>query len=112
MLAVDGALLVVVPEVGHLAGLVDALPDDLGLLRVDPAKDDRLAASLGRSMRRADEVAARDAVPVSHEIAEALIMMGPHAFHVDVERLRVEIRQLPEPVEVAVDVRLSTWVRL
>ncbi len=107
----DGALLVVVPETGHLAGLVDALPADLGLLRVDPAKDDRLAASLGGTMGRVDEVAVRKAVPVSHAIAEALILMGPHAFHVDAQRLRIEIRQLPEPVEVSVDVTLSTWVR-
>ena len=111
VLAADGALLVVVPEAGHLGGLVDALPDDLGLLRVDPAKDDRLAASLGRSMRRVDEVAVRDAVPVSHAVAEALILMGPHAFHVDAARLRTEIRRLPEPLDVTVDVTLSTWIR-
>ncbi len=111
VLATDGALLVVVPGAGHLRGLVEELPEDLGLLRIDPIKQDRLEASLGGTMRRLDEVAVHEMVPVSRDIAEALILMGPHAFHVDADRLREQIAALPEPISVTVEATVTTWVR-
>ncbi len=110
VLATNGALLVVVPGAGHLRGLVDELPEDLGLLRIDPIKQDRLEESLGGTMRRLDEVAVHELVPVSRDIAEALILMGPHAFHVDADRLREQIAALPEPISVTVEATVTTWV--
>ena len=79
VLAAGGVLLVVVPEPEHLAELVG----ELGLLRVDPEKADRLAAELGPpvAQRRLSRV-----LRLRHDELRALIGMGPSAWHIDRQR--------------------------
>jgi len=95
---------------GHLA--VSASSRGGLLLRVDPGKHDRLAASLGGHLRQVEEHAVSAEVRVDAATAEDLILMGPSAFHVDPDRLRAAVGQLAgpsAPVPVRLDARLSTW---
>ncbi|WP_347877028.1 putative RNA methyltransferase [Micromonospora sp. KC606] len=100
-----GALLVVTPTGAHLAELVDAL----GLLRVDPAKADRVTDSLaGHFAQERDEVHTARLVLTGDEVA-TLVGMGPSAWHTDPARLADRIAALPRPVTVTVEVRLTVW---
>ncbi|MFJ6195124.1 putative RNA methyltransferase [Micromonospora sp. NPDC092111] len=100
-----GALLVVTPTEAHLGELVDALD----LLRVDPAKADRVADSLAGHFteERATGYTARLALDRA-EVA-TLVGMGPSAWHTDPERLAAAIAALPAPVTVTAAVRLTVW---
>ncbi|WP_370517063.1 putative RNA methyltransferase [Micromonospora sp. HM134] len=100
-----GVLLVVTPTDAHLAELVDVL----GLLRVDPAKADRVADSLAG--RFTPEHTAVHTARLSLDRAEVgtLVGMGPSAWHTDPARLAAAIDALPTPVAVTASVRLTTW---
>ncbi|WP_117671052.1 putative RNA methyltransferase [Micromonospora sp. MW-13] len=98
-----GALLVVTPAGDHLAELVDALD----LLKVDPAKADRVAGSLAGHF---DEVAAtvlRARLELTRPEVATLVGMGPSAWHADPAALAGRTAALPEPVGVTLAVRLS-----
>ncbi|WP_091292964.1 putative RNA methyltransferase [Micromonospora halophytica] len=100
-----GALLVVTPTGAHLAELVDAL----GLLRVDPAKADRVADSLaGHFTPERDGTHTARLTLTGDEVA-TLVGMGPSAWHTDPQRLAARIAALPRPVEVTAEVRLTVW---
>ncbi|TDC40911.1 23S rRNA methyltransferase [Micromonospora sp. KC213] len=100
-----GALLVVTPTGAHLAELVDAL----GLLRVDPAKADRVADSLADHFTPVgDEVHTARLALTGDEVA-TLVGMGPSAWHTDPARLAARIAGLPQPVAVTAEVRLTVW---
>ncbi|MGK5738281.1 putative RNA methyltransferase [Micromonospora sp. URMC 103] len=100
-----GALLVVTPDDDHLAELVGPL----GLLRVDPAKEDRVAGSLGGHFtRESTSVHRRELALTGPEVA-TLVGMGPSAWHTDPAGLAARIAGLPEPVRVTVAVRLAVW---
>ncbi|WP_342747110.1 putative RNA methyltransferase [Micromonospora wenchangensis] len=100
-----GVLLVVTPTDAHLAELVDVL----GLLRVDPAKADRVADSLAG--RFTPEHTAVHTARLTLDRAEVgtLVGMGPSAWHTDPARLAAAIDALPTPVTVTASVRLTTW---
>ncbi|QLQ39212.1 putative RNA methyltransferase [Micromonospora robiginosa] len=99
-----GALLVVTPAGDHLGELVEALD----LLRVDPAKADRVADSLGAHFveESADEHRAR--LALTRAEVTTLVGMGPSAWHADPDRLAARIAALPEPTPVTLAVRLGT----
>ncbi|RKN43503.1 putative RNA methyltransferase [Micromonospora endolithica] len=100
-----GTLLVVTPAEDHLAELVGALD----LLRVDPAKADRVSDSLGGHFTEAAaEVHRRELALTGPEVA-TLVGMGPSAWHTDPAGLAARIAVLGEPVRVTVAVRLGTW---
>ncbi|MEU7958338.1 putative RNA methyltransferase [Micromonospora humida] len=100
-----GILLVVTPTDAHLAELVDVL----GLLRVDPAKADRVADSLaGRFTPKHTAVHAARLTLDRAEVA-TLVGMGPSAWHTDPARLAAAIDALPTPVTVTASVRLTAW---
>ncbi|MBM7079605.1 putative RNA methyltransferase [Micromonospora humida] len=100
-----GVLLVVTPTDAHLAELVDVL----GLLRVDPAKADRVADSLaGRFTPKHTAVHAARLTLDRAEVA-TLVGMGPSAWHTDPARLAAAIDALPTPVTVTASVRLTAW---
>lgn len=101
----DGALLVVTPAPDHLAGLVDRLR----MVRIDPEKPGRVAASLapwfqlvGRSVHRRELRLSRDQV-------RALVAMGPSARHTEPDRLAAALAALPEPVNVPASVQLARY---
>jgi len=96
----DGRLLVVTPEPDHLAELVDAL----GLLRVDPDKEDRLAASLDRQFVLERRQTLRSALRLDRDEVAAVVGMGPSAWH----RAPAAI-DLPTPVEVTAAVRVDQY---
>jgi 23S rRNA (guanine745-N1)-methyltransferase len=102
-----GALLVVTPAPEHLAELVPAL----GLLRVDPAKPERVAASLPPQFRRYREELLGRRLALRHAEVAALVAMGPSAWHTDPDRLAAAVARLPEPVHVTASVRLSGYRR-
>ncbi|MEV4690252.1 putative RNA methyltransferase [Micromonospora echinospora] len=98
-----GALLVVTPAADHLAELVEAL----GLLRVDPAKADRVAGSLGAHFSEESATGHRARLMLTRAEVTTLVGMGPSAWHAEPERLGVRIAALPEPVSVTLSVRLG-----
>jgi 23S rRNA (guanine745-N1)-methyltransferase len=102
-----GRLVVVTPAPDHLAELVEPL----GLLRVDPEKPARLAASLGPHLAPAGRTVHRERLLLGHEAVATLVGMGPHARHLSPAAVRERVAALPEPVAVTLAVEVSTHVR-
>ncbi|MFI6264544.1 putative RNA methyltransferase [Micromonospora sp. NPDC051006] len=100
-----GALLVVTPAEEHLAELVGPL----GLLRVDPTKEDRVASSLGAQFTRVGVALHRSELTLTRPEVATLVGMGPSAWHTDPAGLASRIAALAEPVRVTVAVRLAVW---
>ncbi|GHJ10243.1 SAM-dependent methyltransferase [Micromonospora humidisoli] len=100
-----GVLLVVTPTDAHLAELVDVL----GLLRVDPAKADRVADSLAGRFTPAHTAVHTARLSLGRAEVGTLVGMGPSAWHTDPARLAAAIDALPTPVAVTASVRLTTW---
>ncbi|SDY02278.1 23S rRNA m(1)G-748 methyltransferase [Micromonospora pattaloongensis] len=101
----DGALLVVTPAADHLAELVETL----GLLRVDPEKAERVAASLAGRFTLEGEQTHRRTLRLSHAEVRTLVGMGPSAWHADGDRLAAGIAALAEPVPVTAAIRLGVY---
>jgi 23S rRNA (guanine745-N1)-methyltransferase len=93
----DGRLLVVTPEADHLAELVGAL----GLITVDPAKEDRLAASLDAHFALARRQHLRATLRLDRAGVAAVVGMGPSAWHRD-----------PDAVDIATPATVTAAVRL
>jgi 23S rRNA (guanine745-N1)-methyltransferase len=102
-----GRLVVATPEPDHLGELVGPL----GLLRVDPAKEDRLRAGLEPHLVAETAVVHRDRLALPHDAVRTLVGMGPHARHRSAEAVAAAVAGLPEPVTVTVAVRLGTYRR-
>ncbi|MEU1604838.1 putative RNA methyltransferase [Micromonospora matsumotoense] len=100
-----GALLVVTPTDAHLAELVDVL----GLLRVDPAKADRVADSLAGQFTPGRTAVHTARLTLDRAEVATLVGMGPSAWHTDPLRLTAAIEALPTPVTVTASVRLTAW---
>jgi 23S rRNA (guanine745-N1)-methyltransferase len=94
----DGALVVVTPAPRHLAELVAALD----LVRVDPAKSERLAATLSPWFVQDGEQRYSWPLRLSAAAARAVIAMGPSAWHTDPGRLT-------EAVAVTAAIDVSRW---
>jgi 23S rRNA (guanine745-N1)-methyltransferase len=99
-----GRLVVVTPAADHLAELIGPL----GLLSVDPAKADRLAASLEPHLRPVGSVAHREELLLDRAAVRTLVGMGPHARHRTPAELASAVARLPEPVRVTVSVDVTT----
>ncbi|MCX4386767.1 23S rRNA methyltransferase [Micromonospora peucetia] len=100
-----GSLLVVTPAEDHLTELVGAL----GLLRVDPAKADRVADSLGGHFTPATSTVHRRKLTLTGPEVATLVGMGPSAWHTDPAGLAARVAALAEPVRVTVAVDLTVW---
>lgn len=100
-----GVLVVVTPAPGHLAELVAAL----GMVGVDPAKPQRLAAGLGPWLTALDTVPLRKELTLDRAAAAALVGMGPSAWHTDPAKVAATLADLPEPITATLSVHLSTW---
>lgn len=101
----DGVLLVATPADGHLAELVRAV----GLLSVDPAKEQRLAGTLGHWFTPAGREEVCWTLRLSRTAALAAVRMGPSAWHTQPAAVAAAIAALPEPVLVGAAVRISAW---
>lgn len=100
-----GRLLVVTPDPDHLGELVGAL----GLLAVDPRKDERLAAKLGPYFDLASRRQLRFSMSLGHRDVATVAGMGPSAWHADPAQLASRIAALPRQVPVAVSVTMSVF---
>jgi 23S rRNA (guanine745-N1)-methyltransferase len=103
-----GRLVVVTPAADHLTELVGPL----GLLRVDPDKAERMAATLEPHLRRVGTMDHRERLTLDHTAVAALVGMGPHARHLSLEALAASLAALAEPLEVTVSVDLTTYERV
>lgn len=101
----DGRLVVVTPAADHLAELVGPL----GLLRVDPDKAARLAATLEPHLERITTTAYQERLQLDRAAVATLVGMGPHARHVQRDAVRTALAGLPEPVAVTVSVAISSY---
>ncbi|MFI0792757.1 putative RNA methyltransferase [Micromonospora rubida] len=100
-----GSLLVVTPAEDHLTELVSTLD----LLRVDPAKADRVAESLGGHFTPTTSTVHRRELALTGPEVATLVGMGPSAWHTDPAGLAARVAALAEPVRVTVAVRLTVW---
>jgi len=101
----EGRLVVVTPAADHLRELVGPL----GLLRVDPDKAERMAATLEPHLQPLGATTHRSRLALDRASVETLVGMGPHARHLSRTALVASLAALPEPVEVTVAVHLSTY---
>ncbi|MEO3743900.1 putative RNA methyltransferase [Plantactinospora sp. B5E13] len=100
-----GRLLVVTPAADHLRELVDAL----ALLRVDPAKEERVADSLTPYFTPGPVTVRRDTLRLTRAEVRTLVGMGPSAWHTAPEPLDARIDALSEPVTVTAAVRIAVY---
>ncbi|SFT80044.1 23S rRNA m(1)G-748 methyltransferase [Geodermatophilus amargosae] len=100
-----GRLVVVTPAPDHLAELVRPL----GLLRVDPDKEARLAASLEPHLVPAGRVRHREELDLDRGTVATVVGMGPHARHLTPERLAAAVAALPPRVRATLAVDVTTW---
>jgi 23S rRNA (guanine745-N1)-methyltransferase len=98
-----GALLVVTPTPAHLGELVEPL----GLLAVDPRKEERLAQTLAPHFLPGERRAHEHRLSLDRSDLEAIALMGPSAWHLDRERLRQRVAELPEPTAATCSAVLS-----
>ncbi|HEV7896650.1 MAG TPA: methyltransferase domain-containing protein [Planosporangium sp.] len=101
----DGVLIVVTPASAHLGELVEAL----NLVRVDPAKSERLSTTLDPWFVREDEQRHEWPLRLSAAQARTAVAMGPSAWHTDPGRLTEAIGGLPEPLTVTAAVDVTRW---
>jgi 23S rRNA (guanine745-N1)-methyltransferase len=102
VLAPGGALLVVTPQTDHLVELVTAL----GLLTVDPSKDERVEEGLGGAFERVSSMSLRRTLALTPEEARALARMGPSGHH---RPSGTAAASAAERVAITAAVRLEVW---
>ncbi|MGY1823886.1 putative RNA methyltransferase [Geodermatophilus sp. SYSU D00079] len=101
-----GRLVVVTPAADHLTELVEPL----GLLRVDPEKARRLAATLEPHLRPVADAGHRERLELDRAAVTTLVGMGPHARHLPPDALAAAVAGLPERSSVTVSVDVTSWV--
>jgi 23S rRNA (guanine745-N1)-methyltransferase len=99
-----GVFLLVTPGPRHLAELVGAL----GLLSVDTAKPQRVAAATAGL----EQIAGEDLtypLPLGHAAIHDLVSMGPSAHHIGTAQLADRIAALADPLTVTVSVTVAAY---
>ncbi len=100
VLTPGGTLVVATPAPDHLAELVEPL----GLLGVDPRKDERLAERLAGGFELERRERCTWTMTLDHPAARALAGMGPSAFHGP-----IDVTTLPDPVTVTGSVTVAVY---
>ncbi len=98
-------LLVVTPTADHLGELVEPL----GLLTVDPRKEERLAAKLDPYFELGSSREYRAGVSLDHQAVAALAGMGPGAWHTDAATLAARVEHLAEHTRVTVAATIACY---
>jgi 23S rRNA (guanine745-N1)-methyltransferase len=101
----DGRLVVVTPQPRHLTELVHGL----GLLGMDPGKDERLDSGLLGWFRGIAGTVHTSHHEVTHADALRLAAMGPSAFHTGPAELAARVARLPEPLNVTISARVRVY---
>ena len=91
------ATIVVTPAPRHL----DELVGPLGLLAVDPRKDERLAETLGEWFTPVGTWPLEIPMSLTHAEVASLVSMGPSAWHTDPAPLQARISALVAPIHVS-----------
>ncbi|QUH05959.1 methyltransferase domain-containing protein [Saccharopolyspora erythraea] len=102
-----GRLVVVTPNPEHLGGLVA----ELGLLSVDERKQERLDQQLGGLFEPVGQRTCEFTMRLDRAEAEAVVGMGPSAWHSSARDIGARIAALPEPVLVTASVTVSVYRR-
>jgi len=100
-----GALIVVTPESDHLVEIVGPL----GLLSVDPHKEERLSASLDGLFERVDSDVVSYPISLDGAGVVAAALMGPSAAHLSADEIETRCESLRVPVTVTVAVTVGTY---
>ena len=100
-----GSLITVTPAPDHLAELIE----HLGLLSVDPDKEQRLQAKLTGLFEQDGGERYERTLELSHDDALAAARMGPSAWHLEPGELEGRISVLPEPLAVTAAVEVTEW---
>lgn len=103
----DGRLVVVTPAADHLRQVVGPL----SLLRVDPDKAARLAASLEPDLVRVAARRYEEELVLPRAAAATLVGMGPHARHTTRGAVAAGLARLPQRIAVTVSVDVTTYRR-
>ncbi len=101
----EGVLLVATPLPDHLV----ELRDQLGLLQIEPAKDERLAGAFAGAFVARHRIECRYQLELDHAALVDLIGMGPNAFHRSRAEVNEQLARLPERQPVTVAVAVSSW---
>lgn len=101
----DGRLLTVTPASDHLAELAGPL----GLLGIEPGKDERLRDDAREHFDLLDAREVRAARVLDHHAVLALARMGPSAHHRSPDELADAVTRLPASVPVTIAVRLTRF---
>ncbi|MER7477733.1 putative RNA methyltransferase [Streptomyces sp. NPDC126510] len=105
VLGPDGALLVVTPTGRHLR----ELHEPVGLLAVDPRKEERLRRSLDARFRLDRTEPLEYAMSLTAEDVTGLVGMSPTAHHLTAARLDDRIDRLGAPVSVTASFAVSVF---
>jgi 23S rRNA (guanine745-N1)-methyltransferase len=101
----SGVLVVVTPGADHL----EQLRGPLGLLDIQPDKQDQLESALGQTLVRQSRHRLAFELDLDAAGVYDLVAMGPNAFHLGEEQLREAARAVSEPVRVTAAVDFSLW---
>ncbi|MBG0827215.1 methyltransferase domain-containing protein [Planomonospora sp. ID67723] len=101
----DGTLVVVTPTPRHLEPLVERL----GLLSVDESKERRMAESLSGHFTETGRRTYEFPMALDRAAVEAVVGMGPSAWHTESDDIRRKITELAESSEVTASFHLSTF---
>ncbi len=101
----EGVLVVVTPTARHLAEIIEPL----GMVRVHPTKDERLAGGLSERFTRESSQAIDETLALSREDAVAAASMGPSAFHLGDGEAERRAAALGEPMQVTLSVTIGSW---
>jgi 23S rRNA (guanine745-N1)-methyltransferase len=81
----------------------------LGLLSVAGDKDLRLEETLGDRFARAGQNLVEISLTLGHKEVEAVVGMGPSAWHTEPAALTETVRALPDPMPVRAAFRITEW---
>lgn len=101
----SGVLLVATPLPDHLAELRSAFD----LIRIDADKDRRLESALSPWFERAESREVRWRMALDRSDCEALVAMGPSAFHLSPAEIAARGAALPERTAVTGACRVEVW---
>ena len=97
-----GTWIVLTPRPEHLA----ELREGLGIIAVDPRKDERLAVETA-GFEPVDTRDVRAVTTFDRAALRSLVLMGPNAHHIGADVLDERLAALPAAVDVTVAVRLT-----
>lgn len=103
VLSPQGILLLAVPTSRHLG----ELRERMGLLGIDPDKEQRLADALSPHFQSLGVTPLEWRMELGHSDVLDLVSMGPTARHVSPETLRERVAELPETMTVTASVRIE-----